>query len=42
LADWQRNKWLAAHKTSSEEIAALLAIVERDLAKAKVAGLADD
>lgn len=42
LADWQRNKWLTAHKTSPGEIAALLAIVERDLANAKVAGLADD
>jgi len=42
LADWQRNKWLTPHETSAEEIAALLAIVERDLANAKVAGLADD
>ena len=42
LADWQRNKWLVAHKASPEEIAALLAIVQRDLANAKVAGLADD
>jgi len=30
------------HETSPEEIAALLAIVERDLANAKVAGLSDD
>jgi hypothetical protein len=42
LADWQRNKWLVPHKTSPEEIAALLAIVERDLANAKVSGLAED
>ncbi|HTQ78207.1 MAG TPA: hypothetical protein VMI15_09310 [Burkholderiales bacterium] len=42
LADWQKSKWLVAHKTGAEEIAALLAIVERDLANAKVAGLADD
>jgi len=42
LAGWQRNKWLTAHKTSAEEIAALLAIVDRDLANAKVTGLADD
>lgn len=42
LADWQRNKWLTAHKSSPEEIAGLLAIVERDLANARVAGLADD
>lgn len=42
LAEWQRNKWLTPHNTSAEEIASLLAIVERDLANAKVAGLADD
>ena len=42
LADWQRSSWLVEHKTSPEEIAALLAIVERDLANARVAGLADD
>lgn len=42
LRDWQKNKWLVEHKSSPEEIAALLAIVERDLANAKVAGLADD
>lgn len=42
FADWQRNKWLTAHNSSPEEIAGLLAIVERDLANAKVAGLADD
>lgn len=42
FADWLRNKWLVKHKSSSEEIAGLLAIVERDLANAKVDGLADD
>ncbi len=42
LAGWQESKWLVPHKTSAEEIAALLAIVERDLANAKVAGLADN
>jgi hypothetical protein len=30
FAGWQRNKWLTAHKSSPEEIAALLAIAERD------------
>ena len=30
LGDWLRNSWLVEHKTSPEEIAALLAIVERD------------
>ena len=42
LRDWQKSSWLVEHKSSPEEIAALLAIVERDLANAKVAGLADD
>lgn len=42
LRDWQRNSWLVEHKSSPEEIAALRALVERDLANAKVAGLADD
>lgn len=42
FGDWVRNSWLVEHKTSSEEIAGLLAIVERDLANAKVAGLSED
>jgi len=42
LRDWLKNSWLVEHKTSPEEIAGLLAIVERDLANAKVAGLSDD
>jgi hypothetical protein len=42
LRDWQKNSWIVEHKSSPEEIAASLAIVERDLANAKVAGLADD
>ena len=42
LRDWQKNSWLVEHKSSPEEVAALFAIVERDLANAKVAGLADD
>ena len=42
LRDWQKNSWLVAHETSAEEIAALLAIVERDLANAGLAGLAED
>lgn len=42
LGDWQRNSWLVEHKTSPEEIAGLLAIIERDLANAKVAGLSED
>lgn len=42
LRDWQNNSWLVAHETSAQEIAALLAIVERDLANAGLAGLAED
>ena len=42
LRDWLRNSWLVEHKTSAEEIAGLLAIVERDLANAKVPGLSED
>ena len=42
LLDWQKNSWLVEHKSSREEIASLLAIVERDLVNAKVKGLADD
>ena len=31
LADWTRNGWLKAHRTSASEIRDLLAVVERDL-----------
>lgn len=42
LADWLKNSWLVEHESGAEEIAALLAIVERDLANATLAGLSDD
>ena len=42
LRDWRRNSWLVEHQSSADEIAALLAIVERDLANARLPGLADD
>ena len=42
LRDWLRNSWLTEHATSPEEIAALLALAERDLANAQVAGLSPD
>ena len=42
LADWLKNSWLVEHEASVEEIAALLAIVKRDLAKAALAGLSED
>ena len=40
-AGWLGNSWLVEHKTSAEEIAGLLAIVARDLANARLAGLAE-
>lgn len=42
LADWLNNSWLVEHQSSAEEIAALLAVVERDLANATLEGLAED
>ena len=39
LRDWLKNSWVVEHKTSSQEVVGLLAIVERDLANAKVAWL---
>jgi hypothetical protein len=42
LGDWLRNSWVVEHRSSAEEVASLLAIVERDLANAKVAGLSED
>jgi hypothetical protein len=35
LKQWADNSWLRAHESSREEIAGLLAIVERDLADAE-------
>jgi hypothetical protein len=35
LREWAESGWLRAHKTSGEEIAGLLAIVDRDLADAR-------
>lgn len=42
LRAWLRNSWLVEHNASREETAALLAIVDRDIASAKIAGLAED
>jgi hypothetical protein len=36
LEDWANNGWLCRHETSRQEIADLLAIVDRDLAGADV------
>jgi len=42
LADWERNGWLTAHRTSGSEIRDLFAVVERDLADSKARGLSPD
>ncbi len=42
LADWLANRWIVAHEPSREEIADLLAVVDRDLADAAIPRLSDD
>lgn len=42
LADWQKNGWLKPHKTNRNEIAELMAVVDRDLAASKTPGLHND
>ena len=42
LKQWADNGWLKPHKTSREEIANLLAIVERDLADAANEAISPD
>ena len=42
LSDWERNGWVLAHRPSSQEIADLLAIVDRDLADSQASGLSAD
>lgn len=42
LADWLANRWIVAHEPSREEIAALFALVDRDLKDAAVARLSAD
>lgn len=42
LRDWLANRWLSEHETSAEEVADLLAVVDRDLHDATVAGLSPD
>jgi hypothetical protein len=39
LADWSRNGWLIAHKTSQNEIANLFAVIDRDLTDSNAKGL---
>jgi len=42
LADWERNGWLTAHRSSASEIRDLLRVVERDLADSAAEGLSAD
>ena len=45
LKDWLDRGWLTEHQTSSQEIADLLALAERDIndcRKAQTAGLSPD
>ena len=35
LQQWEKNGWIRRHQTSSQEIAGLLAIVDRDLLDAQ-------
>ena len=42
LQDWLKNGWLVEHRTSRQEIADLLSMVDRDLAQCQVSGLNPD
>jgi len=42
LADWLRMGWLVEHRTSAQEVAGLLALVDRDLAASRTVGLDAD
>lgn len=42
LANWERNGWMTAHRSSPPEIQDLLAVVDRDLADSLAAGLSPD
>jgi hypothetical protein len=42
LDDWLKAQWLTQHKTTPQEIADLLAVVDRDLKASAVKGLDDD
>jgi hypothetical protein len=42
LRDWLANGWLVEHRTSAEEIEALLAVADRDLRDCQVPGLSSD
>jgi hypothetical protein len=42
LKDWFANRWIVAHEPTREEVASLLAVVDRDLKDAAVRGLSTD
>ena len=42
FADWVKNGWLVAHKSSKQEIANLLGIVARDLKDCQAKDVSDD
>ncbi|HCK99574.1 MAG TPA: hypothetical protein DHW42_05645 [Candidatus Marinimicrobia bacterium] len=42
LQNWLNNGWLAEHRASSQEIAALLAVADRDLSDCRTSGLSPD
>ena len=42
LQNWLNNGWLTEHQTSSQEIAALLAVADRDLSDCRTSGLSPD
>lgn len=42
LEDWLKNSWLIKHETSSQEIADLLAVADRDLDDCQSSGLSAD
>lgn len=42
LADWQKFGWLKVHRTNRNEIAELMAVVDRDLAASETPGLHND
>jgi hypothetical protein len=42
LRDWLKSGWLIEHQTSSQEIADLLGVIDRDTAQCQIAGLSPD
>ena len=42
LTDWLGSRWIVAHEPSRDEIADLMAVVDRDLKDASLAALSSD